>query len=86
MAPHPKSQTKADRTETWRMIDAFRKVETELHHRLIELRTIPPEWDGIHERRAERASVAARAAARYEAWKAKAAEADAKGEPRPPLL
>jgi hypothetical protein len=36
------------------MIDAFRKVETDLHHRLIELRTIPPEWDGIHERRRER--------------------------------
>jgi uncharacterized protein (DUF4415 family) len=54
MVPHPKTQTKRERTDTWAMIDAFRKVETDLHHRLIEMRTIPPEWDGIHERRRER--------------------------------
>lgn len=54
MIPHPKEQTKQERTDTWRMIDAFRKVETDLHHRLLELRTIPGDWDGIHERRRER--------------------------------
>ncbi len=54
MAPHPTTQTKRERSDTWAMIDAFRKVETDLHHRLIEMRTIPPDWDGIHERRAER--------------------------------
>jgi uncharacterized protein (DUF4415 family) len=54
MVPHPKSQTKQERTDTWRMIDAFRKVETDLHHRLLELRTIPSDWDGIFERRRER--------------------------------
>ena len=54
MVPHPTSQTKRERSETWLMIDAFRKVETDLHHRLLELRTIPSDWDGIHERRRER--------------------------------
>jgi hypothetical protein len=54
MAPHPKTQTKRERSDTWAMIDAFRKVETDLHHRLLELRTIPPDWDGIFERRRER--------------------------------
>ncbi len=67
MAPHPKSQTKAERTETWRMIDAFRKVETDLHHRLIELRTIPSAWDGIHERRAERAPKREKVTANFDA-------------------
>jgi uncharacterized protein (DUF4415 family) len=54
MIPHPTEQTKRERSDTWAMIDAFRKVETDLHHRLIEMRTIPPDWDGIHERRRER--------------------------------
>ena len=54
MVPHPKTQTKRERSDTWAMIDAFRKVETDLHHRLLELRTIPADWDGIHERRRER--------------------------------
>ena len=54
MIPHPTEQTKRERADTWMMIDAFRKVETDLHHRLLEMRTIPSEWDGIHERRRER--------------------------------
>jgi uncharacterized protein (DUF4415 family) len=52
--PHPTSQTRRARAETWAMIDAFRQVETELHHRLIDMRTIPAEWHDIHERRRER--------------------------------
>ena len=42
MAPHPTDQTRRARAETWAMIDAFRQVETDLHHRLLEMRTIPP--------------------------------------------
>jgi uncharacterized protein (DUF4415 family) len=42
MIPHPTEQTKRERSDTWMMIDAFRKVETDLHHRLLEMRTIPP--------------------------------------------
>ena len=54
MIPHPSKQTARARRETGLMIDAFRKIETELHFRLIEMTTIPPEWNDIHARRAER--------------------------------
>lgn len=63
----PRKQTRRERIDTWKMVDAFRMVETDLHHRLLEMRTIPSDWHHIHERRRERHPKRARVTANFDA-------------------